>query len=261
MMRGMTKNMGRAAGLLCLGLAWPVWAADVTGTLHWLRRVEMSTPVSGVVAETGVDAGAAVRKGQVLVRLDARTFQAAVRRAEAVVRKCKEARAEAKRELERTTELYARTLIADHELQLAKIAHAASEAELQTAEAELTQAQLDLEYSRVIAPFDALVLARSAEVGQTVVTRLQSVPLITLAEAGHMLARIEVTDQELAQLKVGQPLTVKVDGRRYEGKVHRLGLEPVIAAGGLSKYEADVLFEFQSQDVLRAGQNATVELP
>lgn len=255
------KTMRGMVVLCMLGVTGVLQAAEITGSLQWLRRVELSTPVSGVVSQVAVNNGDEVQKGQLLFNLDPRGFNALVKKAEARVLTGKEARDEAKRELERVTEMYERTLLSDHELQLAKIALSNAEAELQAAEAERTLARLDLEYSRVQAPFDGVVLERGAEVGQTVVTRMQSVPLLVLAETGRMLARIEVGEQELATLRKGMEVQVRAGGKAFRGTVQRLGMEPVIAAGGVAKYEADVLFDYPRNERLRAGQSAVVVLP
>lgn len=255
-------NTMRGMVLLCvLGVPGVLQAAEVTGNLQWVRRVELSTPVSGVITQVMVSSGDEVQKGQPLLNLDPRGFNAVVKKAEARVQAAREARDEAKRELERTSEMYERTLLSDHELQLAKIALSAAEADLQTAEAERTLARLELEYSRVSAPFDGVVLERSAEVGQTIVTRLQSVPLLILAETGRMLARIEVGEQELAALRKGMEVQVQTGGKGFRGIVQRLGMEPVLAAGGVARYEVDVLFDYPRSERLRAGQSASVALP
>jgi multidrug efflux system membrane fusion protein len=251
----------RGMVLLCMLGSSVLQAAEVTGSLQWVRRVELSTPVSGLISQVAVSSGDEVKKGQLLLNLDPRGFNALVKRAEARVQAGKEARDEAQRELERTTEMYERTLLSDHELQLAKIALSNAQADLLAAEAERTLARLELEYSRVSAPFDGVILARSAEVGQTVVTRLQSVPLLVLAETGRMLARIEVGEQELAALHPAAEVQVRAGGKAFRGTVQRLGMEPVIAAGGIAKYEADVLFEYPRNERLRAGQSVVVVLP
>jgi multidrug efflux system membrane fusion protein len=257
----MMKTM-RGMVLLCmLGAGGVLQAAEVTGSLQWLRRVDLSTPVSGLVSHVAASSGDEVQKGQLLLNLDPRGFNALVKKAAARVQTGEEARDEAKRELERTTEMYERTLLSDHELQLAKIAYSNAEAELQAAQAEHALARLDLEYSRVSAPFDGVVLDRSAEVGQTVVTRLQSVPLLTLVETGRMLARIELGEQELATLRKGMEVQVRAGGKTFPGTLQRVGMEPVSAAGGVAKYEADVLFQYPRNDLLRAGQSAVVVLP
>jgi RND family efflux transporter, MFP subunit len=254
-------NTMRGMVLLCVLGSGVLQAAEVTGSLQWVRRVELSTPVSGLISQVAVNSGDEVKRGQLLLNLDPRGFNALVKRAEARVQAGKEARDEAQRELERTTEMYERTLLSDHELQLAKIALSDAQANLLAAEADRTLARLELEYSRVSAPFDGVILTRSAEVGQTVVTRLQSVPLLVLAETGRMLARIEIGEQELAALRPGAEVQVKAGGKTFRGMVQRVGMEPVIAAGGVAKYEADVLFEYPRDERLRAGQSAIVVLP
>ena len=55
-----------------------LWAADVPATLQWSQRVELTTPVSGIVKAVSVDVGDTVKKGQVLLTLDSTTFRAMV---------------------------------------------------------------------------------------------------------------------------------------------------------------------------------------
>ena len=221
--------------------------------------MELSNPLSGVVRQGDVHAGDEVAKGQLLLSLDDRGFKAQVQKAEAEVIKARGARAEAERELARAKDLYDRTLLSDHELQVAKIAAASAAADFESAKADLTLARLHLEYSHVRAPFHAVVLRRSVEEGQTVVTRMQSVPLLTLAEIGRMLVRIEVGDAQLATLKRGEQVAVRVGARSYTGTVRRIGMEPVTGSGG--KYALDSVFSYPSADGLHAGESAVAVLP
>ena len=103
--------------------------------------------------------------------------------------KAREERDEAVRELERTQELFERTLLSVHDLQLAQIAATGAEADHSSAEAELAEAEIKLEYSRILAPFDARVVSVPAQPGETVVSRLQARPLVVVAPAGRMRAR------------------------------------------------------------------------
>ena len=178
-MYGLRRAVNALLLLLC---AAPVWAAGTPGTLEWARRVELSTPVSGVVATVNVEPGDQVDKGEALVALDQRGFHAEVLRARADKRRLAQALAEAKRQRNRAQELYDRTLLSQHDLDLAKIAYTTARAKYEAADAALIQAMLDLEYSTVRAPFAGVVLARPAQVGQTVVSRLRSVPLVVRAE-------------------------------------------------------------------------------
>ena len=71
-----------ASLVLCLA-ALSASAAEYPGVLAWKQRVVLSTPVSGVVTSVPAVAGERVREGQVLVQLDKRPFESALRKAEA----------------------------------------------------------------------------------------------------------------------------------------------------------------------------------
>ncbi|WP_459869822.1 efflux RND transporter periplasmic adaptor subunit [Endothiovibrio diazotrophicus] len=245
-----------AAGILGLVAATPAAAFDVDGALQWSTRLVLSTTVSGVVVEAPAVAGQRVAKGALLVRLDARPFEARKARAAAAVAGAKAALDEARREMERAEELYDRTVLSDHELQKAKIGQAAAEATFESARAEHTLATVDLERSRLTAPFDAWVLARPVEVGETVVSRLQARPLVVLAEADKMAVQVAVGADRAANIAPGMAVVVKVDGEQYEGWVRTVAMEPPEGSG---LYPVEV--EFTIDQPLRAGQRATVGLP
>ena len=255
------NKAGSVIAFLLLSFPSILWAIDKDATLQWSRVVEVSTPVSGVVSGVLAEAGAYMRKGQVLLRLDDRGFKAAVKKARAEVERLKVKSEEAERELKRAKEMHERDLIADHELELVRIGFVTSDSEYQAAQAALTQAELDLEYSEVCAPFDCVVLQRKAEVGQTIVSTMQPIPLFVLAEAGHMLARIKIAGEELSALSKGQKVSVKVAGKKYKGVINRIGMEPDGIRNGKPLYEVDVKFSFDPTTIIRPGQSATVTLP
>lgn len=232
--------------------------AQREATLRWVGRVELSTPVSGVVAEVPAEVGRTVAKGAVLMRLDDRLFKAELARARAELVRLGQLRDEAKRELDRAKDLYDRTLLANHDLEMAKIGYSGAVAQHEAAKAAVTRAQLDLEYAVLRAPFDAVVLARNAEPGQTVVSRLEAVPLIVVAEAGRMIARVMLTGDELSGLREGLPARVKVGDRSYDGTVQSIAMEPEASPGGVPLYAVDALFSHDPATVLRAGLAAEV---
>ena len=257
-MYGLRRAANALVLLLCCGSAY---AAGTSGTLEWARRVELSTPVSGVVSSVSVEPGDRVAKGAALVTLDQRGFRAELQRARAERTRLKQALAEARRERDRAQELYDRTLLSQHDLDLAKIGHTTAQASYEAAEAALTQAKLALEYSTVRAPFAGVVLSRPAQVGQTVVSRLRSVPLVVLAASGHVLARTAVEEAAVQRLSVGDRATVRLGEREFEGHIERLGLEPLEPRTEPLHYAVDVAFDYPHVEQLRAGQTVTVVLP
>lgn len=244
---------------LLLLVAMPaVHAREFDAVINWSKRVELSTPVSGVVKNVFANPGDRVKKGDKLVKLDPRGFKANVEMAKANVTSQQALRDEAKREMERAQELYDRTVLSDHDLQTAKIGFATATAELKTAEATLVETQLELEYSTVNAPFDAVVISRHVEIGQTVVAELKPTVIIVVADAEHIIARVQIEQAALTKLNPGQNAEVTVQGKTFAGKIKYIGLEPLDKEG--KTYSLDV--EFAAGDtILRAGQKAKVNIP
>lgn len=258
----MSARIPLPARLLLLSwlLASPSMAAEFTARLDWARRVELSTPVSGVIERVPVQAGQRVAAGDVLVELDQRLFQARLRRAKAELAKAKETRDEAVRELERTRELFDRTLLSVHDLQLAQIAATAAKADYRSAEASVTEAGLKLEYSQVRAPFDAWVVKVTAQQGETVVSRLEARTLVVVAPADRMRALAWVNQAQLEHISSGDPGEVVVAEDSYRGEVVSVALEPDKGNEESPLYRMDVLFELPQGKILRPQRAATIRI-
>lgn len=228
-----------------------VIAEEVDAVLHWQRTVSLGTPVSGMVVNVNVQAGDHVPQGHTLLQLDDRARVAQVAALEAESKRAMNNRDESQRELDRTQELFDRTLISQHELDVAKIQRDDGVAQYQTAKANLVKAKMDLEYSTVRAPFAGWVVQRNAEVGQTVVSELQVEPLVVLVGSGNMVARSQMPAKKLVDLKLGQKASVTLGESTFQGKISRIGLVPV--EGTTNQYEVDVAFDVGAK-FYRAGQ-------
>jgi RND family efflux transporter MFP subunit len=235
-----------------------LWAADVPATLQWSQRVELSTPVSGVVKAVNVQVGDQVRKGQVLLSLDSTTYQASVAETESAITRYKAETEEAKRDLDRVQDLHERTVVATAELDQAKLRLVKSQSMLAEAQAHLRQDRKALDDTLLRAPFDAVVILRDAEPGLSVAAGLEPRMLLTLAKSGEMIARINLPSPQIDKLKTGQTVTVTVAGTNYTGKIKIVGLEPIQTKEG-AVYPVDVVFP--NKQPLRAGSPALVKLP
>jgi len=244
---------------LSLTLAAPVaQAQEISARVDWSERLELGTPASGIVTRVNAEPGQRVKRGDVLVQVDDRGIRAQLEEDEARVKRLELARGEAQLEYERQQEMYDRTLISQRDLSLAEIGFAMADAEYVAAQARLTRTRLDLEYSRVRAPFDGLVLARHAQTGQTINNQLQVTPLVTLVATDPMLARGQVSGDRLAGLREGQNVEVRVGDARYEGTLRSLGLEPVESGADSPAYGITVHFSVPADQRLRAGQRASL---
>jgi len=230
-------------------------AEEYEATLNWSKRVELSTPVNGIVSKVFSQDGTLVAKGDVLVQLDSRGFKADVVYAKAQLQHSDETLKEAQRELERQEDMYDRAMLSDHDLQVAKNNYSAALSQFNQAEASLVKAKLNLEYSSVRAPFNAIVVNNKSVKGQVVTANMAPPVLVVVAEANRMLARFLVSESKLAKLSLNQMVEIFVAGKVYKGKIHRIGLEQEKS----NNYAVDIIFDFKDS-LLRAGQKAKVNL-
>ena len=257
----MTKMaLVRVTWLFAACAASLVQAGDVPALVGWSQRVELGTLVSGIVVKVHVQPGQAVTKGDELISLDDRGFRSEVQRRLAEYRHAQAVLEEAKREDQRAIELYDRTLLSDFERNQALIALQAARAAAERARAALLEARLDLERSVVRAPFDGLVLAVNAAPGQTVVSDLQSQPLVTVADNTRLRVRTQVDAAQAARLQKGQVLRAMGRGRALDAAVSFVGLEPVGTADQGPRYELVVDIVTDEQTELRIGETVILDL-
>jgi len=248
------------AALLGLAQAVPALAMDLAGHLDWEARVELGTLGSGTIEEVHVVPGQRVEKGELLVQLDPRRFRARLQEAQAALEQARQHREEARRELERAVELYDRTVLADHDLKLAEIGAAEAQAAQMRAQAALTSARLDVEYSEVRAPFAGVVVAVWVAAGQAVVNRLQVQPLVVLADDSRWRVKAMLDAERAGLIEKGQAVQVGAGGQWFPGEVRGIGLEPAAEGGPGVEYELRVVFTAPAGSRMRAGQQATVRI-
>jgi multidrug efflux system membrane fusion protein len=251
-------KLARTVAVVALLLPLTGWAAEYEAVLDWNRKAKLSTPVSGVVAKVNVRPGDRVLEGDVLMQLDNAVIKANLEKAKADVQNYERLNKEAERELERHQELYDRTVLSDHELELAHIAFTSATAQLKTAEAALAKAEFDFRYSEIRAPFNGIVILRQVNEGETIVSSDTPPLLIEVAEADVMIAGFQVTGGQLGRFKNGKKASVSVGASQYAGEVSAVGFEPVSKSG--NKYLINVRFNTKGT-LLRAGRSAKVNVP
>jgi len=236
------------------------YAETYPAVLDWSDRIELSLPVSGPVDRVNVVDGQYVKKGTLLLVLGQSLFQANLIQAKSLVTQEQEDQAEARRELDRGKELFDRTAISIRDFKLIKIAFVQADARLRGAQAALAKAQMDLQYSRMRAPFDALILKRLVSPGQAVVSHYRVQPLIVVARANKMIARVQLSASQLSKLKKDDIAKVLVNGKVLSARVKYLGMEPV-PGQQQAIYNVEMEFNRDTESTLRKGQSVKVELP
>src|SRR5580704_269123 len=107
---------------------------------------------------------------------------------------------------------------APRQMQVIRSKAASAQAEAQLKKADLDQAQLNLQYTKVVAPVAGVVSDRTVEVGQNVSPGQELLKIIPLND---VWITANFKENQLREMKIGQPVSVEVDanGRSYKGKV------------------------------------------
>ena len=176
-------------------------------TIEAVRQATVAAQVQGRVLEARVDAGARVRQGDVLMRIDTREADQAVAAAAANVAAAQARLVDARAALERTRSLRARNFISAAALDQAQAAFDAARAQHAAAEAGRAQADASRGFATVTSPLTGVVAQRLTEPGEMA---QPGRPLMLIYEPGALRAVADVPQQQLASLGRGA-LQAKVE--------------------------------------------------
>ena len=140
------------------------YAAEAT--IEAVRQATVAAQVQGRVLETRVDAGARVRQGDVLMRIDTREADQAVAAAGANVAAARARMEDARLALERARSLKARSFVSASAVDQAQAAFDTAAAQHKAAEAGRAQVDTARGFATVTAPLSGVVAQRLAEVGE-----------------------------------------------------------------------------------------------
>jgi RND family efflux transporter MFP subunit len=179
------------------------------------RRSDLGFERSGRVARIEVDAGDRVEKGALLAELDQRDLRAARRelsaRLEATRSRLELARVTASRQQKLRDSNY----LSPQALDEALANEASLEAELLAAGAALDRTRVSIELSKLVAPYDAIVVARNLDEG-TVAGPGQTV--LSVVEAGVQEVQLGVPPELASGLSIGE--TYRIENQSGESQAN-----------------------------------------
>jgi HlyD family secretion protein len=214
-----------------------------TGYVVAQRKAAISSKASGRLEWLGVAEGTRVKAGELIARLDARDVAAQrdavlanVNVARAALQQAEAENRDAVASLRRTQDLVAKKFVAESALDQAKaradraVAGVASgRAGLVAAEANAKNAQVAVDYTLIRAPFDGIILSKSANVGD-MVTPFSSATdskgaVVSMADMNTLEVEADVSESSLSRISVGQPTEITLDALpdvRFAGTVSRI---------------------------------------
>src|SRR5256886_3348629 len=214
-----------------------------TGYVVAQRKAAISSKASGRLEWLGVAEGTRVKAGEIIARLDSRDVSAQLDAAHANVKVARAALEQALAEdrdadvsLKRTRDLIAQKFVSQSALDQAKaradraVAGVASaRAGVVAAEANARNAQVAVDYTLIRAPFDGIILSKSANVGD-MVTPFSSAAdskgaVVSMADMSTLEVEADVSESSLSRISVGQPAEITLDAlpdARFRGTVSRI---------------------------------------
>ena len=128
-----------------------------TGVLDPLLTVDVGSQISGLVKKLYVDFNSPVKKGQKLAEIDPATYEQRLRQATADLASAQASNKLSRLNATRTQDLYDKKLVTQQELDAALAQLAQSDATLQTREAAVANAKVDLDRCTIFSPVDGIV--------------------------------------------------------------------------------------------------------
>lgn len=243
----------------------------VSGPLIVEHQVEITAQRDGTLAKIRADAGTRVRAGTLLAQLDDRQLHANLEAGRAKSRSIEndlknwQAEAEVvKFDLVRAQRLWDLGLIPEDQLQHAKFKVESEQWDvkrvsemLNTSRQEERSLELELEKTRITAPFDCLVARRYAREGQSVV---RGDKLFWVTAEAPLLLRFTLPEKFMGHVRIGQELELtSLDGPQEK---HTARIKEVSSVIDPSSGTFDVLAEVPgARGALRPGMTASARLP
>src|SRR5437764_7556579 len=214
---------------------------SATGKIQPEIEVKISPEVAGEIIELPVEDGKAVKKDDLLVRIRPDSYKALVEQQEAAISAAKATNLQQKatmskceHDFKRAEDLFSKKLISEQEYNAAEAANdvakntfESSLHEIERAEAGSSQARDQLSKTTIYSPIDGTVTVLNSKQGERLVATGQfaGTEVMRVADLTHMEARVDVNENDVVNVKVGDKAEVKIDAygdRKFHGSVYQI---------------------------------------
>ena len=173
---------------------------NAIGNVEAFQTVAVKARVDGQILQVNMREGAAVKKGEVLFRIDARPYEAALRQAEANALRDAAGRDQARSQARRYQELLEKNFVSKEAYAQIRTNAATAEATAKASEAALENARLNLEYCTIRSPLDGYVGRVLLQAGNLVKANDVS-PLVVINQVRPIYVNFAVPEQNLPEVR------------------------------------------------------------
>src|SRR6059036_275052 len=203
---------------------------SATGKVQPETEVKISPEVAGEIIELPVTDGMRIKKGDLLVRIKPDSYKALLEQQEAAISSAKATNLQqkatmlkAEHDFKRAEDLFNKKLISEQEFNAAQAAYdvakntyESSLHEIERAQAGSSQARDQLSKTTVYSPINGTVTILNSKLGERIVATNQfaGTEVMRVADLSSMQARVDVNENDVVNVKVGDSASVKIDAYR-----------------------------------------------
>lgn len=249
------SDKGEPVNTHAVGFGSILSRVSATGQLKARAQVNLQAELMGVVNRLHVEEGDWVNRGDLLLELDRKSYQAQLVSARARWVQARQSHA-------RVESLYARNLVSAEQ-------HEASLAAFEMAEAQYEEARDRHEKTSIRAPIAGTVTRVNVEEGETVIIGTMNNPgtvMMVVANLSEMEAVVSVDETDVVALEPGQRADIEVDALPdtvFAGAVTRIGLMPIqdvlSTTANVVEFETTIALD-STVPTLRPGMTVSVDI-
>jgi HlyD family secretion protein len=236
-----------------------------TGTIEPEKKVEVRPRISGIVEKVNVDDGDVVEKDTLLIEIDRELLEAQAAEARSKLEQSKIERHYAERDRDRAADLVRGGTVSTQEHERADARFETATAAVARDQAALDSLEVELKYTRVLAPMHGTILDVPVEVGDAVsavTTVTGGTLLLVIADPEPLHLKGLVDENEVAHVAVGQPARLRTEaypGRTFAGQVRHIA--PLgERQQNVTYFEVEVLVSDPDARLLRPAMSADADI-
>jgi HlyD family secretion protein len=255
---------------------------SATGKIQPETEVKISPEVAGEIIELPVEDGKLVKKGDLLVKIKPDSYKALLEQQEAAISSAKATNLQQKatmlkteQDIKRADDMYAKKTISVQEYNAAQAAYdvarntyESSLHEIERAEAGSSQARDQLSKTTVYSPIDGTVTILNSKLGERIVATGQfaGTEVMRVADLNHMEARVDVNENDVVNVKVGDKANIKIDAygeRKFHGTVYQIANTGTMTGAGTQEEVTNFQVKVRIDDhdvTLKPGLSCTADI-
>jgi len=246
-------NPGVEVQLATVSLTSPAQANAVltaSGYVVARRKAAVASKGTGTLVYLGVEEGDRVKKGQVIARLEDADVSASLQRAKENLRVAEADLKDAKQSLERSRILLKEGIIAQAEFDSAEARYQRVVASIDAAKFAVREAEVAVENTRIVAPFDGTVLKKNADVGEIVAplagAASSRAAVVTIADMNSLEVEADVSEANITRVTSDQSCEIRLDA--YPEQSYRGTVSKIVPTADRAKATVLVKIRFENYD-------------